>query len=102
MCTAAINSDGTVAGGFGVNQTPTGTIKLGTGIYQVVFTVPCTNITAARGWARIVQVDTLTAGSIGNVQCTTADRAGNANGVFVNCTNSTGPVDTSFFLFVLR
>lgn len=101
LCTAAMNSDGTVAGGSNVNTAST--FWLATGSYQVVFQGACTNITAARGWARIVQVDTLTTGAIGDVKCTTADRAGNINGVFVYCTNGAGTtVDTSFFLFVLR
>jgi hypothetical protein len=99
LCTAAINSNGTRAGGASVASST----SLGVGTYQVIFRPPCQNITARNGWARIVQVDTLTTGSISGVSCTTADRAGNIHGVFVLCTNAAGAlVNTSFFLFVLR
>lgn len=103
FCTAAINADGTSA------QKPAGnhvlsTTKISTGNYEVLFRAPCGNVTAAAGFARFLQVDTLTSGAITTgVSCTTADRAGAANGVFVYCTDNTGaPVDTSFFLFVTR
>lgn len=105
MCTAAINSTGTVAGGFLVNRdvTKTGKVTGFTGAYQVSFAYPCVNITAARGWSRFVQVDTLATGQINGVSCTTADRSGDVNGVFVQCTDGTGnPVDTSFFLNVMK
>ena len=88
LCTAAINSDGTIAGG--VNTLISATF-LGGGSYEVIFKGACSkNITAAAGWARFVQVDTLTTGSIGDIKCTTADRAGNPAGVWVNCTNGAG------------
>lgn len=103
LCTAGINADGTVGGGLHVLRDPTKTFKLSTGNYQVLFGVPCNNITAAKGWARWLQVDTLTTGSIFGVSCTTADRAGAINGVFVQCVNHAGALtDTSFFLFVAR
>ncbi|HSV71326.1 MAG TPA: hypothetical protein VLI72_14560 [Methylibium sp.] len=101
MCVAAVNSDATLAGGAPYVATVT---TLGTGNYEVVFKGACGgNISAARGWARWVQVDTLTAGSITNVACTTADRAGNPAGVFVRCFDGSGTAaNTSFFLFVAR
>lgn len=97
--TAAINSDGTVANCFGCNRS--NTVHLGTGVYQVGFNQ---NAQANNGWARWVQVDTLSTGTIpGGVSCTTADRAGLATGVFVLCINAAGvDTDTSFFLFVAR
>lgn len=101
LCTAAINSNGTKAGGSTVLSS---TQLAGfPGAYQVIFKPPCQNITAKLGWARIVQVDTLTTGQVTGVSCTTADRAGQPHGVFVFCTNDAGvPTNTSFFLFVLR
>ena len=100
MCTGAINSDGTIASkGLVLRST-----WLGTGAHEVVFRVPCRDITAANGWSRIVRPDTLTIGStLGPRTCTTADRAGNVNAVFVACYDETGAfADTSFFIFVLR
>jgi hypothetical protein len=95
--TAAINSDGTVASCFNCN----GVHHLGTGLYQVGFNTGA--ITANNGWSRIVQVDTLSTGSIFNVSCTTADRSGVPTAVFVSCSNGAGLAqDTSFFLFVAR
>lgn len=95
--TAAINSNGTIANCFRCASAA----SLGGGAYQVIFDE---NVQAANGWSRWVQVDTLTTGSIDNVSCTTADRSGNVNGVFVFChtgnTNASTP--TSFFLFVAR
>ena len=75
-------------------------MHLGTGEYQVGF---AGNVTAANGFARWVQVDTLTVGSYGLTVCTTADRAGLATGIYVACFNEAGTAtDTSFFLFVAR
>lgn len=101
LCTAAINTNGTRAGGASVLSS----LQLPglVGQYQVIFKPPCQNITARNGWARHVQVDTLTTGAIAGVSCTTADRAGQVNGVFVFCHNHLGvATNTSFFLFVLR
>jgi len=99
LCTAAINSNGTRAGG----ATVASSALLAAGQYQVIFRAPCTNILARNGWARVAQVDTLTTGAIAGVSCTTADRAGNPNGVFVFCHNHAGiATNTSFFLFVAR
>jgi hypothetical protein len=97
--TAAINSDGIVANCFRCNKT--NTVHLGTGLYQIGFDE---NVQANNGWSRWVQVDTLSTGSISNVSCTTADRAGLATGVWVACFNNSSGAnqDTSFFLFVAR
>jgi hypothetical protein len=97
--TAAVNADAVVANCFGCNRGTT--LHLSTGEYQIEFNQ---NVQANNGWSRWVQVDTLTTGSIPNVSCTTADRAGVADAVWVACfNNSTGaPMDTSFFLFVAR
>jgi hypothetical protein len=102
--TAAINSDGTVANCFRCVKATT--IHLGTGAYQIAFDE---NVQATNGWSRFVQADTLTAGEE-NAWCNTADRAGNADAIFVNCQHEGGsgsqgnsvPVDTSFFIFVAR
>ena len=98
--TAAINSNGTVASCFGCNRSSTG--RVGTGEYQVIFNEP--NVQAANGWSRWLQVDTLGKNFWINRSCTTADRTGHVNGVWVSCfDNQTGaPADTSFFLFVAR
>ena len=99
-CTAAIRSDGSVAACKHCN--PSDTSHLGTtGTYAIGFDKPCLNILASNGFSRWVQADTLHTGS-SNAYCTTADKAGDANAVFVKCQDSSGPVDTSFFLFVAR
>jgi hypothetical protein len=97
--TAAINADGTIAKCF--NCVSSGTKLLATGEYQVDFNQV---VTANSGYSRWVQVDTLTTGSVTNISCTTADRAGVTSAVWVECYNNmTGaPTDTSFFLFVAR
>lgn len=92
--TAAINSDGSIAGCFGCNTA--NTKRLGASIYQIDFGH---NVQAIKGWSRWVQADTLTIGAE-NAWCNTADRAGNDNAVWVNCQTSSAPVDASFFLFV--
>jgi len=102
--TAAINTDGTVASCFGCNRV--NTKRLGVGQYQVEFG---TNVQATFGWSRWLQADTLTFGTE-NAWCNTADRAGDANAVWINCQTTGGagsmgnsiPKDTSFFLFVAR
>jgi hypothetical protein len=95
--TAAIQSNGTLASCFRCVSAA----SLGGGAYQVIFDE---NVQATNGWSRWVQVDTLSTGSISNISCTTADRAGNVNGVFVLCSaNNTGvSTPTSFFLIVAR
>jgi hypothetical protein len=95
--TAAINSNGTIASCFRCVSA----INFFGGAYQVIFDE---NVQATNGWSRWLQVDTLTTGSISNISCTTADRAGNVNGVFVLCSNNSTGVSTptSFFLFVAR
>jgi hypothetical protein len=102
--TAAINTDGSVASCFRCDRLHT--VKLSTGAYQVAFDEL---VTANQGWSRFVQVDTLSTGSE-NAWCTTADRAGDANAIYVQCQHEGGagsggnsaPVDTSFFIFVAR
>ena len=102
--TAAINSDGTVAGCFGCNTA--NTKKLATGVYQVNFGQ---NVQAVNGWSRWVQADTLATGTE-NAWCNTADLATDNNAIWVNCQTTGGPgsqgnskaVDASFFLFVAR
>jgi hypothetical protein len=92
LLSAAINSNGTVASCLGC----TGAVHLSTGSYEINFPF---NVQATNGWSRFVQVDTLSTGSIVNIVCTTADRAGNADAIFVLCVNSAGTdTDTSFFL----
>jgi hypothetical protein len=104
LCTAAINSNGTIAttlvGSF-IN--PATTSRVGLGQYQVGFKGPCSNVQAINGWFRIVQRDTLGTGLLGAGSCAVADRAGNPAGIFVNCFNGTGgAADTSFTLSVSR
>jgi hypothetical protein len=97
--TASINADGSIASCF---RCVVSALRFGTsGDYQVIFDE---NVQATNGWSRWLQVDTLTTGSISNISCTTADRAGNVNGVFVLCTagNTRVSTPTSFFLFVAR
>lgn len=101
LCTAAINSTGTIASGMHV--LPATTVKLGVGQYQVAFGGPCNPATAITGHSRWVQIDTLSTGSAAGGSCTTADRAGMSNAVWVACYNAAGvAADTSFFLFVAR
>ncbi|MEM9300489.1 MAG: hypothetical protein AAGE01_00165 [Pseudomonadota bacterium] len=100
LCSAAMNSDGTVGGGLSVD---TGrTQRLDVGIYEVIFRgFSCRDIRASRGYYRWLQVDTLTTSFEDPAICTTADRADRINGVYVACFDLNGnPVDTSFFLFV--
>ena len=108
--TAAINSNGSVAGCFGCNTAKT--IRVALGRYIVDFGQ---NVQAINGWSRWVQPDTLQTGIVGTptnpgAWCTTADSAADSNAVWVNCQHSGGPgsqgqsafFDTSFFLFVAR
>jgi hypothetical protein len=99
-CTADINADGSV---LACKHCNTGdTMHLGTtGEYQVGFSKPCQGITTANGWSRWVQVDPLT-DSNANAYCTTADRTGDTNAIYVQCQNASGLVDTPFYLFVAR
>ena len=102
--TAAMNSDGSIANCFRCQ--PSSTVRLGVGIYQVAFDE---NVQANNGWSRWVQVDTLGTGSL-NAWCTTADRNGVPNAIWVSCQAPGGagsqgnskPVDVSYFLFVAR
>jgi hypothetical protein len=86
LCTAAINSDGSIAtrlAGSFIDSAHT--FRISTGQYQVAFLAPCGNVQAVNGWFHSVQVDTLTTGAVGPTICTTADRAGVTNAVFVIC-----------------
>lgn len=106
LCTAAINSDGTIAtvgGGAASHVKAASTFRLGTGTYQVAFLAPCGNVQLKNGWFRVVQVDTLTTGSISpGTSCTVADRAGDTSAVFVDCGLNGTAVDTSFTISVSR
>lgn len=79
VCTAAVNADGTLAnksaGSFAKSSS-----KVVVGTYNVTFKAPCNNITAARGYARFVQVDTLSTGTTDGF-CATADLSGQPNGI---------------------
>ena len=99
-CTAAINSDGSVLSCNHCNRGDTNHLSP-TGQYQVGFSKPCQNILAVNGWSRWVQADDLSNGVV-TAFCTTADRNGDANAVYVQCQNASGPVNTSFFLFVAK
>lgn len=104
LCVAQINADGTVASG---PASAVASASVGAdgvfGAYEVLFKGACPNVQAAKGWARWVQVDTLQTGSVSGITCTTADRSGKANGIWVNCTDAAGAsARTSFFLFVAR
>ncbi len=99
-CTADINTDGSVLSCKHCNAADT--VHIATGEYQVGFKRPCLNILAVKGWSRWVQPDTLTIGQE-QAYCTTADRDGDANAIYVACFDSSGnPADASFFLFVAR
>jgi hypothetical protein len=100
-CTADINADGSIFACKHCN--PADTMHLvPTGEYQVGFSKPCLNITSANGWSRWVQVDPLSASS-SNAYCTTADRSGDVNAIYVQCQDNTGAaVDASFYLFIAR
>lgn len=103
VCTAAINSTGTVAGGASVNLNAAQTQRISAGTYEVDFKNPCQDVRAASGFARYVQVDTLTFGSAPPITCTTADRAADISSIWVQCWDQTGALaDTSFFLTVTR
>ena len=98
-CTADINFDGTVLSCKHCNTA--GVVHVGTGQYSVEFKAPCTNLLAVNGWSRWVQPDPLDNTST-DAYCTTADRSGNSNAIWVQCQNAGGPVDTAFFLFVAK
>lgn len=103
LCTAFINSNGSVAGGQDVNKAIN--TRIGVGTYNVKFTGPCSgNIRVNNGWARWTQVDTLQFGTT-NGHCTTADLAATSGvgAIWVNCFSNTGaPADRSFSIFVAR
>ena len=102
LCTAAINEDGTVANCFSCSKNVANTFRVGTGQYQVAFTGVCDSAEANKGWSSWVQVDTLTINTA-FARCTTADRNGVPNAVWVACFDAAGAaVDASFFLFLAR
>jgi hypothetical protein len=104
LCTAAINSNGTIATTLEDSFiNPGRTSRLALGQYHVGFKGPCGNVQSINGWFRIVEPDTLTGGATGPRYCTVADRGGNVAGIFVECFNNTGGfADTSFTLSVSR
>jgi hypothetical protein len=108
LCTAAINSNGSIATTPTGSFVTTGTGRLTKGQYAVVFKGPCGNVQAVNGWFHSVHVDTLTTGALGPTICTTADLAGNPAGVFVICfcppfnPGFSSACDTSFELSASR
>ena len=101
ICTAAVNSDGTLAGRNLAN--PATSSRIGAGQYQIGFQAACADVRAVRGFMRIVTPDTLTTGSTGPRFCTAADRAGVTSAIFVQCFNDAGvSTDTSFTIMAVR
>jgi hypothetical protein len=110
LCSAAINSNGTVAthlfGGTGApfdSIDAPRTFRILPGRYQVGFKAPCPNVQIANGWFRLVQPDTLTGGVLGARYCTVADRDGVPSALFIECFNAAGvDTNTSFTVSVSR
>jgi hypothetical protein len=106
LCTAAINSNGTIATKLSVANSyidPTNTIKLGIGTYVVAFAPPCSNIQIANGWFRLVQRDTLTTGTLPAGSCIVADRGDVPSALFIQCYDQRGNLsNTSFTVSVSR
>jgi hypothetical protein len=110
VCTAAINSNGTVFSGEYVDASQTQ--RLSTGTYQVVFNTsavsadaPCSDVRIATGWYRVCQPDTLTIGSLSARSCIVADRCCLANnaGIWIQIFDANGAlVDTPFTLSASR
>lgn len=97
--TAAINLNGSIASCF--NCVSASTEHLSAGRYQIAFNFA--SVTANNGWSRWVQVEDLSTGTAPLVHCSTADRAGVASAVYVQCYNGAGTLtDTPFFLFLAR
>ncbi len=106
-CTAAVNSNGSVATRIQFpsrsHVDPFGTVRLGTGLYQVAFLHPCSDVRSVLGWFRWVQPDDLNSGAVGARYCTVADRLGDTAAVFVECFNGAGFLaDTSFTITLSR
>jgi hypothetical protein len=106
LCSAAINSNGTVAthlfGGTGAPfdfiDAPR-TFRLNTGRYQVGFKAPCRNVQIANGGFRLVQLG----GELRARCCYVANRAGVPSALFIECFNAAGvDADTSFTVSVSR
>jgi|ERR1700732_866969 len=110
VCTAAINSDGSIATdltGQNSHIDPATTFKgpegVPNGTYQVGFKTPCGNVQIANGWFRVVQPDTLTIGTLPPRYCYVADRFQVPNALWIQCFNSGGVLkDTSFTVSVSR
>jgi hypothetical protein len=104
LCTAAINSDGTIATTLvGSFIDPVNTHLLFTGAYQVAFKGPCANVQSINGWFRIIQPDTLTTGTLPALTCVVADRFGLPSALFIECFNSAGALtNTSFTVSASR
>ena len=101
LCTAAINSDGTVAGGQHVNKNNTARTSIGQ--YEVSFFKPCNDVRASEGFMRFVQIDALDDTFVVPAACITADRNGDKSAIYIFCSDFDGnPIDVSFFLQVSR
>jgi len=107
VCTAAINSNGSVFSGEYVNAAQTQ--RLSTGTYQVMFNTsgdaPCGDVRISTGWYRVCQPDTLTIGTLPARSCIVADRCCQSTnaGVWVQIYDANGIlVDTPFTLSVSR
>ena len=99
QCTASVNSDGTPVSGRAIESQ-----RIATGQYEVLFRAPCSNILANKGYMVFIQPHTLTFGSPAPVACGAANRAAEANGVYVACFSMVDgtPADMSFQMMVTR
>jgi hypothetical protein len=108
ICTAAINSNGSIASESDDDFIdPKTTLKAPDGVtvgtYQVGFKGPCGNVQIQNGWFRVVQPDTLTFGTLPARSCTVADRFNVHNALWIQCFDHHGNlVDTSFTVSVSR
>ena len=105
LCTAAINSDGTIATATPQfsHVNPALTSRLATGQYQVGFLAPCADARIRQGFFRVVQPDTLFDGSLpAGASGTVADRGGVPAAIFVQCSVGTVVTDMSFTLSLSR
>ena len=94
---AVINGDGTVLRSSTLPFTLSSSTRLGTGLYQLIWNH---NVTGC-GWVATIGVGTF-GGSVPGGEITTAGRAGNTNGVFVETFNSAGTLaDLPFHLIVI-
>jgi hypothetical protein len=101
ICTAAINSTGTIAGGNFVDTAHT--FKISTGRYQVGFLAPYPNVQIKNGWFWVIQPDTLMGGTMPARFCEVADRDGVPSVLFIECFDHNGiDANTSFTVSVSR